>query len=213
MAETRSRPLTQDARRAVMLLTDNPSQGDPKRHVCPYWVAVLLASPLRRLFENPNRILAPHVRPGMTVLDVGCALGFFTLPLARLVGPGGHVVAVDLQERMIRNLQRRLQRAGLQDRVETRICMPHELSIADLTGTVDFAAAIHVIHETPVPELTLDQIGSALKARARLLLMEPRGHVPRTAFAKTEASARAAGLHEVGRPRTRRSHAVLYEKI
>lgn len=213
MDETRSRPLTRDARRAVMLLTENPPQKDPKRHVCPYWVAVLLASPLRRLIENPDRILGPHVRPGMTVLDVGCALGFFTLPLAHLVGPEGLVIAVDLQERMIRNLQRRLQRAGLQGRVETRICMPHELSIADLTGTVDFAAAIHVIHETPDPEFTLDQIGSVLKTGARLLLMEPRGHVSPTAFAQTEASARAVGLREVCHPRARQSHAVLYEKI
>ena len=48
--------------------------------VCPVWVAYLLASPLRKLLQNPERILAPCVHEGMTVVDIGCAMGFFSLP-------------------------------------------------------------------------------------------------------------------------------------
>jgi hypothetical protein len=59
----------------------------------------------------------------------------------------------------------------------------------------------------------LHQIHAALKPGGKLLLMEPRGHVSPAAFARTEARARATGLREVSRPRARRSHAVLYEKI
>jgi hypothetical protein len=60
--------------------------------VCPWWVGYLLASPLRRLQYDPAALLAPYVRTGMTVLEPGPGMGFFTLELARRVGPSGRVV-------------------------------------------------------------------------------------------------------------------------
>jgi ubiquinone/menaquinone biosynthesis C-methylase UbiE len=71
--------------------------------VCPWWIGYLLLSPFRRWGQNPNAVLGPYVTRGMTVLDVGCAMGFFTLDLARLVGSNGRVIAVDLQSRMLRS--------------------------------------------------------------------------------------------------------------
>jgi SAM-dependent methyltransferase len=67
--------------------------------VCPWWLGYLLASPIRRLLQgDPEKILAPFVREGMTVLEPGPGMGFFTLPLARRVGPMGRVVAVGLTD-------------------------------------------------------------------------------------------------------------------
>ena len=63
-------------------------------HVCPPWIGYFLLNPLRKLVENPRGIFEPFVREGMTVLEPGCAMGFFTLPLARMVGPSGRVVAL-----------------------------------------------------------------------------------------------------------------------
>ena len=51
--------------------------------VCPWWLGYLLASPLRRLMANPRKLLAPYVHEGMTVLEPGPGMGFFTLELAR----------------------------------------------------------------------------------------------------------------------------------
>jgi len=65
--------------------------------VCPWWLGYVLASPLRRLFLDPVKLLSPYVQAGMTVLEPGPGMGFFTLELARLVGPAGRVVAVDIQ--------------------------------------------------------------------------------------------------------------------
>jgi len=76
-------------------------------HVCPWWLGPLLASPVRKLVQDPARILAPHVREGMTVLEPGPGMGFFTIELARRVGPRGRVIAVELQPRMLAGLRRR----------------------------------------------------------------------------------------------------------
>jgi len=60
--------------------------------VCPWWMGYLLACPLRRLWQDPANIVAPYVREGMTVLEPGPGMGFFTLELARRVGASGRVV-------------------------------------------------------------------------------------------------------------------------
>ena len=72
--------------------------------VCPWWLGYLLASPLRRLLQDPVEIVKPYAEEGMTVLDVGCGMGFFSLPLANLVGEKGRVVCIDLQDKMIKGL-------------------------------------------------------------------------------------------------------------
>jgi tRNA A58 N-methylase Trm61 len=82
--------------------------------VCPWWIGYLLASPLRRWFgQDPAKILSPYVREAMTVLEPGPGMGFFTIPLARLVGPSGRVITVDLQPKMIESLKRRASKAGV----------------------------------------------------------------------------------------------------
>ena len=79
-------------------------------HLCPWWFGYLLVNPLRRLRQDPRRLLGPFVRDGMVVLEPGCGMGFFTLEAARMVGPDGRVVAVDVQPRMLAGLERRAAR-------------------------------------------------------------------------------------------------------
>ena len=78
-----------------------------QHRVCPWWLGRILASPLRRLMYDPANILAPYVREGMTILEPGPGMGFFTLELARRVSACGRVVAVDIQPRMLDGLKRR----------------------------------------------------------------------------------------------------------
>lgn len=66
--------------------------------VCPVWVGYLLASPIRKLFQNPQKMLGHYIENGMKVLDVGCAKGFFSLPITRMVGSNGRVICVDMQD-------------------------------------------------------------------------------------------------------------------
>src|SRR5437867_3779272 len=74
--------------------------------VCPWWIGYILASPVRKLMHNPHTILAPYVNKGMTVLDFGSAMGFFSIPLAQMVGPAGKVICVDMQEKMLERLKK-----------------------------------------------------------------------------------------------------------
>ena len=98
-------------------------------HICPLWVGRLLLSPLRKLVENPKKIFGPFVDEGMVVLEPGCAMGYFTLPLARMVGPEGRVIAVDIQPKMLAALERRARRAGLIERIEIREAGPDGLGV------------------------------------------------------------------------------------
>jgi SAM-dependent methyltransferase len=96
-------------------------------------------SPVRRLWQNPVEFLAPHVLSGMTVLEPGPAMGFFTLELARLVGGSGRVIAVDVEPKMIERLKQRARKAGLSERIDARIGQPASMKLDALDGTIDFA--------------------------------------------------------------------------
>jgi len=181
-------------------------------HVCPWYVGYLLACPLRRLHQNPIKILAPFVRPGMTVLEPGPGMGFFTLDLARLVGPAGLVYAVDIQTKMLRSLERRARRAGLQDLVRARLTEPDSLGVSDLAGRVDFALAFALVHETPSASFFFHQVGETLKPGGLLLFAEPKGHVTDDTFRSELAAAESAGFTVVDHPVIRRSNTALLKK-
>jgi SAM-dependent methyltransferase len=182
------------------------------QRVCPWWLGYLLASPIRRWFEDPAKLLAPYVREGMTVLEPGPGMGFFTLDLARLVGPSGRVVVVDLQPRMIASLKRRATRAGLLVRLDVRIASPNSLGVADLAGAVDFSLVFAVVHELPAVETFFAELALASKPGASLLLAEPTGHVNAAQFEAELQAAAKAGFVVAGRPSIRRSLAALLTK-
>jgi SAM-dependent methyltransferase len=162
--------------------------------VCPPIIGYFLLNPLRRLLEPPGKMLGPFVREGMTVLEPGPAMGYFTLPLARMVGAGGKVIAVDVQQRMLDVLMKRARRAGLADRITPRLVDGDGLGLGDLAGQVDFAAAIHVVHEVPDPARFFAQVFAALRPGGILLVIEPRGHVEPEAFERSLGLAEQAGF-------------------
>ena len=180
--------------------------------VCPLWVGYVMANPLRRLLQNPRKILGDYIEPGMTVLDVGSAMGFFSLAAARLVGSNGRVVCVDLQSGMIESLKRRAARAGLSERIDPRVCSEHSLEISDLVGQVDFALAFYVVHEVPnVPGL-MTEIQTVLKPGGRFFVAEPRGHTSAAEYEATEAAALQAGFTIIGHPKLRRDRTTVFVK-
>jgi ubiquinone/menaquinone biosynthesis C-methylase UbiE len=182
-----------------------------KHNVCPGWVGYLLVSPLRRLMQDPRAILKPYVRAGMTVLEPGPGMGFFTLELARLAGPSGRVIAVDVQPRMIEALKRRAEKAGLLDRVDARVVPAASMDVG-LAGKVDFVFAGFVVHELPAAPPFFAEAARAMKPGATLLLVEPAGHVSEAEFTEQLAAGAAAGLKLFGRPSLRHCLAAVFQK-
>jgi len=181
------------------------------RHVCPWWLGYLLASPLRRIVYQPTKVLAAHVRQGMTVLEPGPGMGFFTLELARLVGGSGRVIAVDIQSRMFDRLRRRAAKAGVLDRLDARLAAPDSLGLGDLSGVVDFTLAFAVVHELPAAAPFFREVARSSKPGARLLFVEPMGHVTASLFDAELHAAREAGFAPVESPSLRRSRTALLE--
>ncbi|MFH1124323.1 MAG: class I SAM-dependent methyltransferase [Pseudomonadota bacterium] len=183
--------------------------GQMNAMVCPWWLCYSFDNPLRRLFHDPERLLGPYVTPGMTAVDVGCGMGYFSIGLAKLAGPGGRVIAVDLQERMLSVLERRARRAGLAERVVCHRCKKESLGVE---GPVDFVLAFWMVHEVPDKDRFFGEICSLLKTGGRILLVEPKYHVTQKGLAYTLASCRDAGLRVLDEPAVALSRAFLLEK-
>ena len=180
--------------------------------VCPVWVGYFLICPVRRWFENPKKILSAYVRKGMKVLDAGCAMGFFSLPLSEMVGTKGEVICIDVQEKMVQKLRKRAQKAGLLDRIETRVCAGDSLGIGDLAETIDFALASAVVHELPEPSVFFVEVYDSLKNGGRFLVIEPKGHVSSEEFDETIALAENAGFKAAEKLTIWGSHSIVLEK-
>lgn len=182
------------------------------KHVCPWWLGYFLASPIRRLAQKPEEVVSPYVRDGMRVLEPGPGMGFFTLPMARMVGSTGRVIAVDIQPKMLATLRRRAEKAGTLERIETRLTQPGTLGIASLAGSVDFVLAWYMVHELPSPETFFREVAAALKPGATVLFGEPTGHVKQDKFAAELQAAQDAGLAVASRPVIRRTMAAVLRK-
>jgi len=177
--------------------------------VCPWWLCHSFDNPLRRLVHDPERILKPYLKPGMTAVDIGCGMGYFSLGMAKWVGSGGKVVAVDLQEKMLAALGSRARKSGLDNRIVLHRCRPDHL---DLQVSADFVLAFWMVHEVSDTPRFFDEIFSLLKTGGRLLVVEPKVHVTRKRFKKTAEVCRASGFRSLGEPAVALSRSVLLAK-
>lgn len=132
----------------------------------------------REATEKPEHVLdVLALREGMTVADVGAGSGYFTVRIARRIGPTGRVFATDLQPEMLALLKKRA--AGLANVVPT-LATPDDARLP--RGEVDLVLMVDVYHELPRPKETLAQIRAALRPGGRLALVEYRGEDPRVAI-------------------------------
>jgi len=177
-----------------MQIHSGPTKDAVAPRVCPWWVAYTFDNPLRPLIHNPRKIFQGLVEEGMTVLDLGAGLGYFSIAMARLVGAEGRVIAVDIQDQMLRRLGRRAARKRLSERIALHKAEPTRIGVDD---KVDFALAFWMVHEVPDQAVFLAEVRDALKPGGKLLVAEPRMHVSDTGFRDMVHLARTAGLQPV----------------
>jgi ubiquinone/menaquinone biosynthesis C-methylase UbiE len=165
--------------------------------VCPVERAGILDSKIRRWFHNPEKILEPYLKTGMTALDFGCGPGFFTLDMARMVGASGRVIASDLQQGMLDKVNRKIQGTDLENRITLHQCEKNRINLAE---PIDFFFSFYVVHEVPDQEAIFREIHSMLKPGGKVFIAEPPVHVSSKAFHQTLDIANETGLRFVERP-------------
>ncbi len=185
------------------------TMSDKGRRVCPVERAGSLDSKIRRWLQNPQKILGPYLKEGMTVLDLGCGPGLFSIDMAHMVGKSGHVIASDLQEGMLRKLRDKIQGTELEERITLHKCGDNKIGLSE---DVDFILAFYMVHEMPDQEEFFNEIGSILKPNGQVFIVEPPFHVSKTAFEETIRKAQAAGFTTVERPKVLLSKAVILKK-
>jgi ubiquinone/menaquinone biosynthesis C-methylase UbiE len=121
--------------------------------------------------DGATMIKQLKIQPGWTVCDMGCGNGYHTLKIARLVGPKGKVLAVDIQPEMLTLLREAAKKA------QAPAVKPILGSLTDPhlpEGSVDLVLCVDVYHEFSHPEHMLKAIRKALRPKGRLVLVEFR---------------------------------------
>jgi ubiquinone/menaquinone biosynthesis C-methylase UbiE len=174
--------------------------------VCPVAIAGGLDNSFRRLFQNPRRILEPYINKGMTVLDLGCGPGFFSIEIAKIVGASGKVIAADLQEGMLEKVNKKIKGTDLKQRIELHKCEEDKTGV---TEKVDFVLAFWMIHEVPDQDKLFGELKSILKPDGKIYIIEPKFHVTKKLFEEMISRTENIGFEIVDRPKVSVSRTVL----
>jgi len=185
------------------------SLNEKRKLVCPWQIASLIDNRLRPLVHNPQKIFAPYVSRGMTVLDIGCGAGFASLGLAELVGGEGLVIAADLQSKMLNIVKDRALKARLSTRIRIHLCKPNHIGVRE---KLDFAVAFFMVHEVPDVRAFLEEICALLKTGGRFFITEPKIHVSSRDFQQLIRETQEVGFEITERPSVRFGHTVLLMK-
>ncbi len=175
-------------------------------YVCPAEFAGSLDNSVRRLIHKPNRILETRIIKGMTVLDLGCGPGFFTIELAKLVGETGRVIAADLQQGMLDKVAAKIKGTELEKTIELHKCQEDTFGIS---RKVDFVLAFWMVHEVTDKQKLFEEIKSVLNPGGRIWIIEPKFHVSEKSFNKMTDLLEPAGLEIIERPKVCLSRTVL----
>jgi ubiquinone/menaquinone biosynthesis C-methylase UbiE len=154
-------------------------KGKSKLKVCPVELAGGLDNRYRRLFQNPHKILKPFIKEGMSVLDMGCGPGFFSLEIARLLNGKGVVYAADLQQGMLDIVGRKVQGTDLEKVIRLHKCQDDSIG---LVSKVDFVLLFYVVHEVPDQEKLFRELKAMLNPGGEIFIIEPKMHVTGGAF-------------------------------
>lgn len=167
----------------------------------------LLEGPDRAVWQKPDQIMdALGIADGSKVADIGAGAGWFTMRLARRVGPNGVVYSTDVQREMLDVIRRRVAREGLRN---VRLLQGGDNSLGlPSAGALDAVLAVDVYPEVKDRVTFLRNLATALKPDGRIGIVNYKlggggpGPAPsegvRVAQATVEADARAAGLRITG---------------
>ncbi len=180
-----------------------------EEHVCPWWLAYSFDNPLRRFLHDPVALLSPYVKQDMTVADIGCGMGYFSLAMAKMVGEKGKVIAVDIQQEMLDKTLKRANKKGLLGKIQTVLAAKDDIGISE---QVDFVLLFWMAHETGDILRFLQRVAGVLRNQGAALIVEPRMHVSGRTFEDTLRLAGDAGFQVKEGPKVAISRSALLVK-
>ena len=147
-----------------------------------------------RLRWLPPRAVIEHLYlvGGMSIADIGAGTGFFALPFARAIGPGGTLFAVDLQPEMLGLLRAKLrdpaapQNIVVSQGAATRTGLPH--------ASCDLAFFANIWHELDDPSAALDEAARILRPKGRIAILDWRPDTPHPPGPPTDHRIAAAAV-------------------
>jgi len=148
-------------------------------HLHPVENASALEGRFRRLLQNPGRILKKYIRQGMTVIDLGCGTGFFTLEIAELLDGKGKVIAIDVQEGMLEILKQKLKNSELKQYIQI---LNNPAQSLGFTEKADFILAFYSFHEMKYMDHIIQALKEIMNQKAKILISEQKGHVSEEMF-------------------------------
>jgi ubiquinone/menaquinone biosynthesis C-methylase UbiE len=184
------------------------SKGSNKS-ICPVEKAVGLDNSVRRFLQNPQKIVAPYIHNGMTVLDLGCGPGFFSIEIAKLLTDSGKVIAADLQEGMLEKVRQKIKGTEFEHRIFLHKCKEESI---DLNEKVDFVLAFYMIHEVPDQDKLFRELKSILTPNGQIFVIEPKVHVSKKSFESMIERVKGLGLEINDRPKVFFSRTIILKK-
>ena len=182
-----------------------------QHHICSWRGGPVLAASIRKLVHNPNRIVEPYLSEGMTAMDIGCGMGFFTIPMSGITGKQGNVIAVDLQPEMLAGLQENAEKAGCEN-ITFHQCGYDSLNISLWNENVDFALIFMMLHEVPDADRLIREVYNALAPGGKLLFSEPIVHVEYKKFQHSVSMIQQQGFNMIATPRINICRSVVFQK-
>jgi ubiquinone/menaquinone biosynthesis C-methylase UbiE len=174
-------------------------QAKLPRSPFPAWCSFLLTHPFRkRAFDRDKITEQAGIKPGMTVLELGCGPGFFTEFIAQKLGPTGRVIAQDVVPAMTAKLAKRMKRFPVTENIEPLLAASSNTGLEDAAVDLIFAANVfeEIVREKEM-EATAKELYRVLKPEGRLYFGEHR--VPRRTIEKIIGGLESAGFkkHEL----------------
>jgi ubiquinone/menaquinone biosynthesis C-methylase UbiE len=177
------------------------------KRICPVELAGGLDNSIRRLLQNPHKILKPYISEGMTVLDLGCGVGFFSIEIAKMLRDSGKVIAADLQEGMLEKVNKKIKGTELERRITIHKCKEETIGVTEI---VDFVLVFYMIHEVPNQDNLLRELKSILKPEGKIYIIEPKFHVSKKSFEEMINKIKDIGFEIIERPKVFFSRTVLF---
>jgi len=168
------------------------------KQIFPVERAAGLDNSFRKLVHNPQTILKPYIKSGMTVLDVGCGPGFFSVEIAKMLNGSGKVIAADVQEGMLEKLRKKIEGTVLEQRITLHKSSYENIGIDE---KVDLVLAFYMVHEVINQKKFFEELISLLKPNGVVFIMEPKFHVTKAEFKEMVDRLKEMGFVAIKSPK------------